>query len=117
MKPVSIMLFAALLAVASASQAVQRGNCSEGQRGSCPELAVPPVPPVPPAPPIPPVPPVPPAPPPKPFISEKFHAMCNDKAVGAAMTLSPKKGVTMSGTCEKDSKGMYFELESYNEKS
>lgn len=148
MKPLSLMLFAALLTAAGASQAGGRGDCPE--RGRCRVAPVAPVPPIPPVPgvaplapippiapvsavaplaPIPPMPPMPPAnasapmapmaamaPPPPPALPDvpnAAHDACLGKAIGARMTYHPRKGVTMRGTCQKDSKGMYFEVQEY----
>ena len=107
MKPVSIVLFAALLAGSGTSQAAERGNCPA--RGRC---LVAPVPPVPPVPPAPPALPVPPAPPPMPTIPDAAHDACRGKAEGTNMTWSDKKGMRISGTCERDSKGMYLDASS-----
>ncbi len=115
MKSVTILLCAALFTVSAASHAIQRGNCAEGQRGRCASLQPPPIAPVPPVPAVPPVPPAPPAPPPLPDVPDEAHAACKGKKIGARMTLSPSKGVTMGGTCQQDSKGMYFELHSLTE--
>ena len=106
MKPVSIILFAALFAVSAVSQAAERGNCSVKHRGRCPDI------PAPPAPPVPPVPPAPPAPPPMPEIPDQAHDACKGKKIGAALTFSFAKSMTMKGTCQQDSQGMYFELSS-----
>lgn len=112
MKPVSIVLFAALIAVSGASQAAERGNCPA--RGRC---LVAPVPPVPPAPPAPPIPPAPPALPPLPTIPDAAHDACRDKAEGTSMTWSDKKGMRFSGSCERDSKGMYLDVSSIESRS
>jgi hypothetical protein len=114
MKLASLLMFAALLATAGAGHAAARNDCPE--RGPCVIAPVPPVPPVPPAPPAPPMPPMPPAPPPMPVVPEAAHAACAGKSVGSAVTYQPRRGETMSGTCEKDGKGMYFDLQSYSVK-
>lgn len=57
---------------------------------------------------------MPPAPPPLPVVPDSAHAACVGKAVGAELALSPRKGESMRGTCQKDAKGMYFELHSYH---
>ncbi len=115
MKPVSIILLAALFATSAASHAVQRGNCPE--RGRCAVPPVPPVAPVPPAPPAPPMLPVPPAPPPMPTIPDAAHDACNGKAVGTSMTWTDKKGLRISGSCERDNKGMYLDVTSIQSNS
>jgi hypothetical protein len=58
---------------------------------------------------------MPPAPPPLPDVPPEAHTACKGKVVGAALTLSPKRGMTMSGTCQRDSKGMYFEIDALTE--
>lgn len=65
-------------------------------------------------PPIPamPAPPAPPAPPPPPDAPAEAHAACAAKAPGTKLTFSGKRGTTMSGTCERDNRGMYFEITS-----
>ena len=109
MKSISIVLFAALFTISGASLAA--GACPEGHRGKCLQV------PAPPAPPVPPAPPAPPAPPPLPAISAEVHAMCAGKKIGSELTVNPKRGVTMSGTCQQDNKGMYFELDSLHTES
>ena len=108
MKPVSIMLFAALFAASGVSLSAPRGNCPE--RGRCIVAPVPPAPPMPPAPPALPELPAPPAPPPLPTIPDAAHAACRDKAPGTSMAWSDKKGLRISGSCERDSKGMYLDV-------
>ena len=111
MKSVSIMLFAALCAVAGASQSAESTNCHA--RGGCRMVPpVPPIPPTPPAPPEPPAPPVPPEPPPLPAIPDEAHASCRDKAVGSSVTWTDHKGLRISGSCERDAKGMYLDATS-----
>lgn len=107
MKPVLMLTFATLFAIAGTAQAQepQRGECPE--RGRC---VMPPIPPIPPMPPIPPVPPTPPAPPPAPVIPQAAHDACAGKAIDSALTFRPKRGIVMTGTCQKDSKGMYFDM-------
>ena len=129
MKPVSIMLCAALFAAAGASQGAQHGNCPD--RGRCLVAPIPPVPPVPPVPslppvpalpavsavpPLPPLPPVP-SPPPPPTIPDAAHEACVGKAVGTNMTWSDKKGLRISGACQRDSKGMYLDASSIESRS
>jgi hypothetical protein len=109
MKTVLALMFAALFAAAGAGHAAESDDCPD--RGPCV------VPPVPPMPPEPPMPPLPPPPPPMPTVPEAAHAACAGKAAGTAMTYQPRRGETMSGTCEKDSKGMYFDLQSYHAKN
>lgn len=57
-----------------------------------------------------PAPPAPPAPPPAPVAPAQAHAACAGKAPGTKLTFSTKRGTTMSGTCERDNRGMYFEV-------
>ncbi len=112
MKCMSILMFAFLCGAAGTGHATereQRGECPE--RGRCVVPPLPPAPPIPPTPPMPPTPPVPPMPPPPPVVPESAHQACVGKAIGSAMTIRPERGVVMTGTCEKDSKGMYFEVE------
>lgn len=115
MKTVSLMLFVALLGAAGATQATERGNCPE--RGRCLVAPTPPTPPTPPMPPqaphAPQAPEAPPAPPPLPMVPDAAHNACAGKAVGTAMTYRPRRGASMRGTCEKDSKGMYFDMQEY----
>jgi hypothetical protein len=135
MKTLPLILFATLLSTAGASQAAERGNCPE--RGRCRVAPVAPVPPVPPLAPLAPMAPIPPtdaitpeapmppmppiaamAPPPPPAppalkVPNAAHDACNGKAIGARMTYSPRKGDTMRGTCQKDSQGMYFDVQEY----
>jgi hypothetical protein len=63
------------------------------------------------------MPPPPPPPPPVPEVPNAAHDACNSKAVGAKLTYRMRKGVTMSGTCQKDSKGMYFDVQQYRSES
>lgn len=120
MKLYPILIIAAALAVPMASQAHERGNCNAStDRGRC---KIPPPPPAPPPLPAidavtPPMPPMPPLPPPPPEVPDSAHAACAGKAVGTALTLSPKKGITMKGSCQRDSKGMYFDVEHISDKS
>jgi hypothetical protein len=112
MKCMSILIFAVLCGAASAGHAterVQRGECPE--RGRCVVPPVAPVPPVPPMPPTPPTPPEPPLPPPLPVVPESAHQACVGKPIGSAMTVRPERGLVMTGTCQKDSQGMYFDVE------
>ncbi len=128
MKLVTMMMCIALCATAGASQAAQRGDPQARARGllappappAPPGMPVPPTPPLAPEAPVPPVPPVPaiappapPAPPPLPAIPDAAHAACAGKAIGSQMSFHPRRGTSMRGTCEKDAKGMYFELQEY----
>lgn len=63
--------------------------------------------------PLPPMPPAPPPPPAAPTVPNAAHDACVGKAIGAKMTYHPRKGETMRGTCQRDSKGMYFDLQEY----
>lgn len=125
MKPVSLMLFVTLLGAAGIAQAAERGNCHE--RGRCAVAPLPPLPPMPPSPPqaplaphapeapLAPMPcmPAPPAPAPLPSVPDAAHDACAGKAIGSKMSYRPRRGEFMRGTCEKDSKGMYFEVQEY----
>jgi hypothetical protein len=136
MKLAPVLMFATLLATAGAVHAAGRVDCPE--RGRCAFAPpVPPVPPVAPAPPMPPMPPLaempavpevpsmaalpplpplpaPPLPPPMPKVPKAAHASCAGKPVGSEAMYSPRRGVTMTGTCERDSKGMYFDMRTYS---
>ena len=120
MKLVTLMLFATLFCAAGASTAADSDDVPARGRGMLAPPAPPPVPPVPPVPPtapeapVPPVPPAPPAPPPMPVVPDAAHDACAGKAVGSKMSYHPRRGETMRGTCEKDEKGMYFELNEYH---
>ena len=113
MKCIPILIVAALLGIAGAGIAAE-SPCPS--RGPCFVAPPPPPPPAPPPPPplaeLPPLPDIP-APPPLPVVPDSAHKACSGKAVGAVFSFSPGKGETMSGTCEMDSKGMYFSLQSY----
>jgi hypothetical protein len=115
MKLFPSLLFAALCA-ASISVPASAHECRCKY-----DAPTPPAPPSPPSPPsepglpaIPPMPapPAPPAPPPIPDAPAEAHAACAAKAVGAKMTFSTKRGTTMTGTCERDNRGMFFEINS-----
>ena len=77
-----------------------------------------PAPPAPPAAPLPPTapgmpaPPAPPAEPPYPEVPATAHAACATKTPGAKVKLTTKSGTTMQGICERDTRGMYFDLRS-----
>ncbi len=105
MKYVTILIFATLFPAASA---VYAGDVQCPSRGPC--IASPVVP----APPVPPAPRAPPPPPPMPAVPKEAHQACAGKAAGAPITFIPRKGEFMAGTCEVDSKGMYFSLQSYH---
>lgn len=105
MKSVPAIVFAALCALTIAAPAAAHENCN------CSGIA-PPAPPAPPSPPTLPAPPAPPAPPAAPVIPSAAHAACAAKAPGFKMSFSPKPGTTMEGYCERDTRGMYFELRS-----
>lgn len=123
MNYVSMLVIGAMLVVSTPGQALQRGDCTAStERGRCKSLPVPPTPPAPPAVmavsiPLPPPPPAPPLPPEPPQVPESAHAACAAKAIGTALTLTPKKDVIMKGTCQKDSQGMYFDVESIQDRS
>ncbi|MES2316592.1 MAG: hypothetical protein V4631_03785 [Pseudomonadota bacterium] len=130
MKLAPLIICAALFAAAGASHATERGR----GRVAPPVPPVPPLPamaelppiaplaplapmaPTPPMPPMPPMapPPAPPEPPAMPVVPEAAHKACMGKAVGTKATYHLRRGATMRGTCEKDSKGMYFEMSDYN---
>lgn len=63
--------------------------------------------------PPPPMPPAPPPPPAAPTVPNAAHDACAGKAVGSKMTHRPRRGESMRGTCEKDSQGMYFDVQEY----
>jgi hypothetical protein len=123
MKPVALILLVTLLGAAGAPEAAPRGNCPE--RGRCATAPTPPAPPQPPQvpdvpdvpdvpnAPMPPMPPMPPAPPALPAVPDAAHDACAGKAIGSKMTYQVRRGETMRGSCEKDDKGMYFELHEY----
>ena len=41
------------------------------------------------------------------------HALCSGKAPGTAASYKGKNE-SMTGTCERDNRGMYFEIDSYH---
>lgn len=114
MKLIPTIVLAALCAVSIAGPAsAHECRCKYGSAA--------PLPPAPPSPPsepgmpaLPamPAPPAPPAPPPPPDAPAEAHAACAAKTPGAKMTFSGKRGTTMTGTCERDNRGMYFEISS-----
>lgn len=119
MRTISILLFGVLASLTAITEAAGH-ECPT--RGRC---VLPPVPPTAPLPPIPdmpampdlphlPHPPAPPAPPPLPAIPDRAHKACEGKAVGSSMTFSFRRKHTMTGSCQKDGRGMYFELNSYH---
>ncbi|HEU4777308.1 MAG TPA: hypothetical protein VFS95_10810 [Telluria sp.] len=123
MKLIPSMMFAALCALTVAAPATAHEHrCKCGTA-----VPAPPAPPAPPNAPLPPsepgmpamppmapmpAPPAPPAPPPVPDAPAEAHAACAAKTPGTKMTFSAKRGTTMSGTCERDNRGMYFEINS-----
>lgn len=110
MKYASLILFAAATCIGAAAYAghdTGRGNCD---RNGCV------APPAPPAPPSPPALPAPPAPPALPLVPEQAHAACEGKAVDTAITYRPGRNEVMTGTCQRDAHGMYFELNSYRKR-
>jgi hypothetical protein len=115
MKLIPSMILAALCALAIAvPAAAHEHHCKCG--------TVAPAPPAPPSPPSPPMepgmpampdlpaPPAPPPPPPAPHAPAEAHAACASKTPGTTLTFSGKRGTVMKGTCERDSRGMYFEI-------
>lgn len=108
MKCLPLLMLAALFAFSGAASAHTR-DCP--QRGRC---LIAPAPPAPPAPPAVPAPPPMPPPPPEIIVPKAAHDACAGKAIGSKITFSPGKGETMTGSCEKDSKGMYFDLQQYH---
>ena len=107
MKCLPIFILAALFASTGTALASEQ-QCPS--RGPCVILATPPTPPVPPSPPAPPALP---SLPPMPVVPEAAHQACVGKKAGSPMTYIPRKGEFMAGTCEVDSKGMYFSMQSY----
>lgn len=117
MKFASLILFAAATCVGTAAYAghdTGRANCD---RNGCVAPPAPPVPPVPPSVPVPPAPPAPPPVPAAPLVPEQAHAACQGKAVDTAVTYRPGRNEVMSGTCQRDAQGMYFEMRSYRKRS
>ena len=100
MKSIPALMLMTILGASAAANAVERGELQDC--GDMParraEAATPPRPPAPPAPPV---------PPPLPEIPKAAHSFCAGKPVGAEISYSPRKGATMRGTCQKDSRGMY----------
>jgi outer membrane biosynthesis protein TonB len=111
MKFVSLMMCIALFAAGASHAAEPDETETRGVTRIAPPP--PPAPPAPPEAPMAPLPPPPPPPPPMPTVPEAAHAACAGKAVGTAISYQPHRGATMKGTCEKDAKGMYFELHEY----
>ncbi len=113
MKFPSLILIATLLSASGATFAASTDDCT-GRR--CGRYApMPPAPPTPPSPPSMPAPPAPPSPPAPPLMVDApaaAHALCSGKAPGSAVSYKGKTE-TMSGTCERDNRGMYFEIEHY----
>ena len=52
-----------------------------------------------------------------PAVPDEAHAACAGKAPGTSMTWTRQRGVMMSGSCERDSKGMYFDVQSIRSRS
>ena len=107
MKIIALLLLAAFSTTASAGLPETHWYSCKSSTGKCPP------PPVPPVPPVPPTPPMPPAPPPLPEIPAGAHAACNGKSAGTSITYVISKSEVMTGTCERESGRMVFELESY----
>jgi len=63
-------------------------------------------------PPIPAMPAPPAPPPPPPDAPAEAHAACAAKSPGTKLTYSGQRGTTFTGTCERDNRGMYFEITS-----
>jgi len=114
MKSIPAIVFAAMSALTIAVPASAHESCT--CNGSVPAPPAPPAPPAIPAMPTMPAPPAPPAPPPAPVIPSAAHAACAAKAPGFKLNFSPKPGTTMEGYCERDTRGMYFELRSMHSK-
>ena len=47
------------------------------------------------------------------MVPKAAHQACVGKSVGAELTYKVRKGAVMRGTCQMDSNGMYFDLNSY----
>ena len=122
MKLIPSMIFAALCALSVAGPAnAHPHHCKCGAIAPTPPM--PPNAPLPPSPPdapampsLPalPAPPAPPAPPPPPDAPAAAHAACASRTPGTKLTFTGKRGTTMRGTCERDNRGMYFEITSIN---
>lgn len=111
MKIPSLILIAALLSASGAAFAANSDGCTGRRCGSFAPL--PPAPPAPPAPPSMPAPPAPPAPPAMIDAPAAAHALCSGKAPGTAVSYKTKNE-SMTGTCERDNRGMYFDIDSYH---
>lgn len=59
-----------------------------------------------------PAPPAPPAPPPLIDAPAEAHAACAGKPVGSSINWTVSRNEKLSGTCERDNRGMYFEVNS-----
>lgn len=117
MKLIATLTLGMLLAASVPSHALEHSDCTaSSERGRCKTIPAPPAPPAPPALPIP-APPAPPLPPAPPQVPDSAHAACQDKTVGTTITLTPRASVTMTGTCQKDSRGMYFDVQSIRDRS
>jgi len=112
MKLPSLILIATLLSASGASLAAGYDDCTGRRCGRSAPL--PPMPPSPPSPPSMPAPPAPPAPPAMIDAPAAAHALCSGKAPGTEVSYKGKN-TTMTGTCERDNRGMYFEIDSYRE--
>ena len=111
MKTTSIILAAVLVSATAAAVAGERVRCTINgvTSSSCP---APPAPPAPPSPPSMPAPPAPPAPPNMVDAPAEAHAACAGKAEGTSMSYTTSDKERLGGTCEKDNRGMYFEVHS-----
>ncbi len=111
MKITSLILGAILISAASASIAGERTRCTINGVSSA-RCAAPPAPPAPPSPPSVPAPPAPPAPPDMIDAPAEAHAACAGKAEGSGMSWITSDKERLGGTCEKENRGMYFEVHS-----
>ncbi|HEY0064529.1 MAG TPA: hypothetical protein VGC21_20610 [Telluria sp.] len=108
MKLIPSLIFGALCALSIAvPAAAHERHCHCGDAAPAPPA--PPAPPSPPGMPDMPAPPAPPAPPPAPEAPAAAHAACANKAPGTKMSFAIKRG-SMNGVCERDNRGMYFEV-------
>ncbi|SHG52822.1 hypothetical protein [Massilia sp. CF038] len=108
MKLISTLILSALCAMSIAvPAAAHERHCKCGT--AFPAPPAPPTPPTPPGMPDMPVAPAPPAPPPVPEAPAEAHAACAKKAPGTKLSYAIKHG-SMSGVCERDNRGMYFEV-------
>lgn len=109
MKATSLVLIALLMSASAASTAKERHRCTiNGVAGTdCP---APPAPPAPPSPPSAPAPPAPPAPPAIMDAPTAAHAACAGKEEGSAISWTTPDKNRLAGTCERDNRGMYFEV-------